>query len=952
MTRCRGCVFRLRAVAGALALLCSHRQALAQAQASQREQPPFQIVDHFEPLASAPDRGDVLSTLRPIVRQFDFDQQDTGPNSLPPNFFRYVAPSQGFPPFGSVRIARGEGYVADGANDPNASALEFQLEGGSMSARIASSVAPVLPYADYIVACRVRTRDLVHARARLVAWLCDAAGRIIPASRVESRGANTSGRWETLSLEMHGNFADAADLIFELQLFQPGTQETPPAAALAGDRDAIVHDTRGWAWFDDVTISHLPRVVLGMTRAGNVITAGDPAEFAVQVNELAADDLQTRLRIFDVDGAAVVDRAFPAPRGRQTTSVSVPLERSGWYRAVLDVTSHEYVGRRRWIDLVVLPKSPRAAQRESPFGVVFDHTPGSAAALDAAMTSRMRAGLAIVPAWDQHTTLKLLPQAAPARRQMVEQLLRNNIDVAFQLQQTPDELARAAGASARTTLQVLAGDSHLWRPYIDDLLMHFGLTINRWIIGSREDIAGGDTQETMRQVSAARQAFAAFVPSPQLHLTWPVEQQVDDAAGPSAVALDVPSVMPASSIAEFLTPWLASPGVSGASRSTITMINLLPANKYTPRQRMIDALQRGLCAWRAGAPAIVIAQPWHSAGDGADRLMPEPVFAAWHTLASQLTGRHFVSELPLGPDIHVWAARGQDADDAALIAWCDRESSAGPLGIDIQLADRAVQVYDAFGNATTIEPRNGLCHLQLTEMPVFVQGVSLELVLFRSGVSIQPNFIPAASKVHEHQVVIHNPWDAMVAGTIRLTSEADLQVSPAVQEFAIAPRGEARLPLQIVPQRGILAGHKIITAEISINADRLHTLRMDLEIDVGLKDIELNATWTALRNPQTGVDDLLISPAITNRMTRPVNLDVDLLAEGVSQMRRTIAGLQPGQTQTRTFRIPNGVALLAGKQIRLGVAQRDGVARLNRVITIQESVRSQGSGISALTPDS
>jgi hypothetical protein len=173
-----------------------------------------------------------------------------------------------------------------------------------------------------------------------------------------------------------------------------------------------------------------------------------------------------------------------------------------------------------------------------------------------------------------------------------------------------------------------------------------------------------------------------------------------------------------------------------------------------------------------------------------------------------------------------------------------------------------------------------------------------------------------------------------VAGTLRLTSPADLAVSPSVLEFSIPARSQARIPLLIVPQRGILAGGKTIAADITLNADRLHRLTMDLGIEVGLKNIGVSTTWTAWRNPATGVDDLIISPAITNHSTHAVNLDIDVLAEGVNQMRRTIGGLQPGQTQTRTLRIPNGMALLAGKQVRVGVAQRDGVARLNRIIVI------------------
>jgi hypothetical protein len=61
---------------------------------------------------------------------------------------------------------------------------------------------------------------------------------------------------------------------------------------------------------------------------------------------------------------------------------------------------------------------------------------------------------------------------------------------------------------------------------------------------------------------------------------------------------------------------------------------------------------------------------------------------------------------------------------------------------------------------------------------------------------------------------------------------------------------------------------------------------------------------------------------------------VHLLADGVGQTRRTIAGLGPGETAVRTFRVPNGAATLTGKKVRVGVSERDGLTRLNHELNI------------------
>jgi hypothetical protein len=151
--------------------------------------------------------------------------------------------------------------------------------------------------------------------------------------------------------------------------------------------------------------------------------------------------------------------------------------------------------------------------------------------------------------------------------------------------------------------------------------------------------------------------------------------------------------------------------------------------------------------------------------------------------------------------------------------------------------------------------------------------------------------------------------------------------------------------VNIIPHRSITAGRKVIWADVTLTADRAYVMRVQMHADVGLKNIELAATWSTVRNADTGRDDLLITNVVTNKGDVPMNLDVCLLAPGVSQSRRTIARLGGGETAVRTFRVPDGIALLAGKSIRVGVEERDGVARLNRILDISAE---NGAGMAAV----
>ncbi|MFB3137825.1 MAG: hypothetical protein ACE10B_01215, partial [Phycisphaerales bacterium] len=66
-----------------------------------------------------------------------------------------------------------------------------------------------------------------------------------------------------------------------------------------------------------------------------------------------------------------------------------------------------------------------------------------------------------------------------------------------------------------------------------------------------------------------------------------------------------------------------------------------------------------------------------------------------------------------------------------------------------------------------------------------------------------------------------------------------------------------------------------------------------------------------------------------------------------TRLRRAITALEPGKTAVRTFRLTNGVVLLAGRQVRLGVIERDGNARLNRVLEIPPLPATIAEGLAA-----
>lgn len=868
---------------------------------------------------AASDAPAQLSTMLQTVRHFDFEHDGSSSNAMPIPFYRYVSPSEGFTPFGTMRL------TTDAPAAGGQGTFEFKLGGGSMSARLPRSVIPVLPMASYVVSAKVRTEGLSHARARLIAWLHDAAGQPIAESRIESRAVQTNGRWETLSVEIDGRFANAADLVLELQVAQPGMLMA--ADQRQGNVSAPqIEDITGSVWFDDVIVAHLPHISITLDNPGNVVLAPEAPTLQIMVNEVTGSAMSARVRVFDLNGQSVFDTTLPAPRGHHKFALPIPVSGCGWYRAVLDVYSRSGLSHQRQLDFVVIPSTHRRSHLPPAdrFGLALDPDPHATIDMIAAMVSHLHGGHASIPIWSQGSADSAV---SPRQHQLIERLLRQQIELLLSLEAVPSDLARGLNLHTDQVLELLSHDARLWRSHLDELLVAFGLETRRWKIGAIDGIEAFWRNDLSDTIAAATKSLADFVPEPILYANWTAELE-PPATPPPGLSIVVPYHIRPDEIQHYAASWLEH------DVELTAIMESPPDEIMSPRQQVVDLMLRTLHSWRAGIPVMMTQTPWRRNSMQPSQLMPRPIFGPWRTLAAQLNDRTFVGTLPIGENVTCWILAGPTLHDAALVAWCDPPLTGSAQQFRSQLAIGAVEVIDAFGNVSTVAPRNDEHTITLSDMPVFIQNIDLELVQFRGGMRIDPPFVPAVFKVHEHEIVLRNPWSVAVSGTLHLHQDDQWQLSPTTQEFAIAAHGETRLPLNIVPQRSIIAGRRSVQADITLVANRTYSMRIESEIEVGLKNIELAASWTVVENPRTGETDLVLTQAVTNRGQQPMNLELYVLAPGISQHRRVIPGLPAGDTAVRSFRIPGGAAILAGKQVRVGVSERDGNTRLNRLLTI------------------
>ncbi len=197
--------------------------------------------------------------------------------------------------------------------------------------------------------------------------------------------------------------------------------------------------------------------------------------------------------------------------------------------------------------------------------------------------------------------------------------------------------------------------------------------------------------------------------------------------------------------------------------------------------------------------------------------------------------------------------------------------------------------------------------------------------------------MPTAHRLHEHQLVLTNPWPVPITGTMRVVSDEQWRITPRAHRFTISPGDEARFPVTIVPDRRMTAGVKTIEAEFELNATHPYQFRSQTTVRTGHPEIDLHTTWHTQPNLQTGRSDLVLDVRIGNIGERPLRLSVFLHTALAPPDRRTIGRLEPGEVTTQTFRIDDGFDKLVGTPIYVGVDDRDDAGR-----AIEEVVLEQG----------
>jgi hypothetical protein len=854
-----------------------------------------------------------------VLRNFDFEERRYGNDEdLPMHWIKVEGP--GFPHYVNGCLS------TDQAHGGRFS-FRFTLNGGSLAYRYGPGDIRVQPGAHYRIEGFCRTTVLRQARARITAYFTDQDGHALRKSVQHSElyaAARADDPWHALGLELSADDPQAAYLVLQLELLQPDQY----VQSSLGKRALYVQDIRGSAWFDDISISEVPRVYLTTDRPGNIFRASDILRLHVRVNDRFTDDLEAQLVLTDATGRIVYQRSGSLKmnavedigHNERRLALDLPAVPAGWYEAALQMSSQGQSLGDEKLDLIRLADEQDHEIPDDRFGIVATTVPFQAWSALPGILPYLGAGRVKLALWSKAGDAQDMDPVAFDR--LLTSLGELGITPTACLLALPPEVARNVEADDWDALLKVRTDT--WQPQLAYLIARHANHLDRWQLGDD----GSDafvTDPAMRKVySLIYEEFAKLVSNPDLAMPWPAWYEL---AGqlPATVALSVsPSVLPSQ-----LPLYMQE--IAGYQGHNLSLsIQLLDRHQYGRDAQICDLAERVIYALSAGAKRIDLPAPFTASVDGDNVIyQPQELLMIERTLTSLLSGTTYLGRVPLGEGIDAFCF---DRDGRGILALWSKGNTSGVKSLALDLGDRASRV-DLWGNVTPLfHPSasgvNDQLPLMVTTEPIFIVDIDGPQAQLRASVAVNQPLLESSFEPHNRRIRFTNTYRQPINGSLKLRAPAGWTLNPPTFQFSLNPGESFERDFSVEFPYNSFAGPKTLNCDFTLSAERTTSFTVPLTLELGLSDVGMQSL--ALRDG----NDVVVQQMITNYGEQPINYSSFAVFPGQARQERLVTNLGPGRTVLKRYRFPN-VQLQPDTHIRVGVKELDGTRILNEDVEVR-----------------
>lgn len=885
-----------------------------------------------------------------MLKTFDFEEEALGNFEAVPMYWNKVA-GHGYPLYTDGRfdseVFRSKSH-----------SFRLSLDGGSVAYQYMPGKLQINPSADYYIICFVKTSALQHAQAQLTAWFADDHDKLLPATQLRSdhwSSATGNDDWHVLHLFMPGPAdpasSTARSLVLQLGLLQPQQLSDNPL----GKFELYHQDIKGTAWFDDLVVFQLPRLVVSTPVPGNIFAPRQDVQIDLSVSDLGRDHLTGSLTIADAAGQTVLQEQYPIdveplkPWKRHLVLPPASFPRPGQYTANLDVSDPTALITRRQVRFLTTSDLGPVLEPPPPpkeFGVIADQWPVEAWPQLPALLQHSGVGLVKLPTWRQdmsedallHKDQPLEELLLALQRQQISALgsfaempivLHNRLVAAPETTTAPLSTQRAPLSNAPGLLALVDASPAVWQPYFSFIVARDANSVDLWQIGQDHDPFFSKDPHYAQLYAKTHAELDKLLGSPKLVIPWNALYDFDPESFPNATLdLRIPASVPPRQILTYIKNFKQT----GADvLAVIEPLQLSPVVKRL--DRLSDFAQRIVLARSANPKAILIDLPIDRQTTLAGPVCePDELFGVYRTFVKELAGATFKRELTLHPAVRAFLFERRGS--GIIVLW-NQDPTAPETPLDLALGKQPRQI-TLFGQATPLALSNGTCAFSATAVPTLIDHVDSALVELRGSFALGTNIVPAGAGVLQTTVRLQNTYADPLAGRLHLELPKGWTCDPPVVAISLKANESLNTPVTIHYPFTEFAGPKTLQARLVLDQDSAHPMDFATYVTVASDVVDLDATaqWTA-PTPASPGTDLVIQQVITNTSSTPLNAQAYALVPGLARQQRFIIDLQPGQSTIKRFTFSNAdVTDLATKSAAVGIRQSDGKTLVTKSVPL------------------
>ena len=845
---------------------------------------------------SALGQGELLGTRsHRIVHMFDFDEAGDGNLEDTPMYWRALRP-EGFPHYAAKR----SGFDAEVGHDAPPS---FRLDayGRNVAYLYSGPGTRVRSDTSYVIAGSILPDRLLHGRALLSAVYLDHRARPILDTLVNSEivgGDGGTDGWQQVRTYLPPAPADAVTIGLVVWVLQEEMWDTNQRM----HRHIRNHDVRSGAWFDDLAVHALPRVVIETDTPGHIVGPEEDAAIKVLLADAEDDTLVGRFSVLDENGAEWAKATIPVSIGEGGRAQRVAINHlpPGVYLARLDVFSGSDLIVSRYLRFVRAAAAwgePDARARS--LGVEISPKSRAPYPAELDLLRGLHVGSAKLPIWGGEGLSSQTPRASKEMDAYLRALLRSGFSLTAVIAGLPDALR----SDRRPLVEVFADDSGGYRPHLAAVLASYAAYFRWWQLGSDADDEVAEHERLADALDQLRAEMKPFVSMPRLMA--PASSRFDRGSTP----------LPAEGLSLTLHHELQPDGFAGqvevqrmlGSEALDVFVEPQPEGRYHRDRWRADWARRVIRARHSGAGIVYVAQPW-TVRRSIGGLVAEPKaeYLLLRTIADVLGDAEPGGALHPGSEVE--ALLFYHETDATVVLW-DRSAPAEGRVHAVQLG-AATQQIDLWGQTSPIEKdEEGRHLLRLTPMPIFVPGVQRWLLEFQMAVRLDPPRVDFGASDREHRLLLANHSSTAISGEVRLIAPDSWTLEPAYFNVSLAAGRSESQSVQVVFPHTEPAGTKRIIAQMTISPGGYY-VELPLTFELGLADLDV---WAV---PVIEGADLVLRHMVTNRSNEILQLRGSASAPGRSRQYKPFTNLRPGDTASAEYRISGGAAL-SGRTVRL-----------------------------------